>query len=339
LSRAWRRLAGAALLLAPALAAATPAVDLPVPWRTGQRLTYASESRIDATDAAGKRERTRVADTTTIDVVRSDGRGVVQDWGSRDAVFESLEGDPAKAALQRATIAALAGFALRLTRGDDGSVRLDNLDALAERLRPVTREAMTRLAEAALAKVPEADRAAARARLPARVDAVVAAVTAPGVLDPVVGRQPRAYLANVGAALVPKRRVVRDIDLALPDGGTIASKLTTQLVLDPARRNHAIVRWHSTIDPARGAQAASALVQHLTGTAPAAGAGLPAGLVVEDAGYVLIDRRDGVVELFENTRTVGYGATTKVERQRMRLTSGEHDHDWTDAPSAALVDE
>jgi hypothetical protein len=98
----------------------------------------------------------------------------------------------------------------------------------------------------------------------------------------------------------------------------VPAKLTTQLVPDPAHRNHAIVRWRAAADPQRGVP-------------------LPAGLVVEDAGFVLIDRRDGVVELFENTRTVGLGAATRVERQRMRLTSGNHDHAWTDAPSRDMT--
>jgi hypothetical protein len=333
-----RAAAVASLLLAPALAAATPSIDLPSPWRAGLRLEYASESRIDATDATGARERTRVADTTTVTVVRA-GPGVVQDWTSRNAVFEALEGDPAKAATQRATMAALDGFVLRLTVDGDRNVRLDNLDALAGRLRPVARQAMTRQAEAALAKLPEAEREAARARLPSRVDGLLGQVTAPEALDPVVGRQPRAYLAYVGASLEPGRRVARDIDLALPDGGTVPAKLVTRLVPHPAHRNHAIVLWRATIDPERGAQAAWALAQRLSGAPLSAGAGLPAGLVVEDAGFVLIDRRDGVVELFENTRTVGFGAASKVERQRMRLTSGNHDHAWTDAPSAALVRE
>ena len=333
-----RAAAVATLLLAPAIAAATPSIDLPSPWRAGLRLEYASESRIDATDATGARERTRVADTTTISVVRA-APGVVQDWTARNAVFEVLEGDPARAATQRATMAALDGFVLRLTVDGDRNVHLDNLDALAERLRPVARQAMTRQAEAALAKMPEAEREAARARLPSRVDAVLAQATAPEALDPVIGRQPRAYLAYVGVSLEPRRRVVRDIDLPLPDGGTVPAKLTTQLLHDPAHRNHAIVLWRATIDPERGAQAAWALAQRLAGAPLAAGAGLPGELVVEDAGFVLIDRRDGVVELFENTRKVGYGAAIKVERQRMRLTSGSHDHAWTDAPSREMVRE
>jgi hypothetical protein len=182
------------------------------------------------------------------------------------------------------------------------------------------RQTLTRQAESAVAKMPEAERGVARSRLPSRVDAVLAQVTAPAALDPVVGRQPRAYLAHVGESLEPRRRVVRDIDLPLPDGGTVPAKLTTQLVPDPAHRNHAIVRWRAVLDRARGAS-------------------LPDGLVVEDAGFVLIDRRDGVVELFEDTRTVGHGAATKVERQRMRLTSGSHEHAWADAPSARMDDE
>jgi hypothetical protein len=187
--------------------------------------------------------------------------------------------------------------------------------------------------------MPEAEREAARARLPSRVDALLAQVTSPGALDPVIGRQPRAYLAYVGASLEPRRRVARDIDLPLPDGGTVPAKLVTRLVPHPAHRNHAIVLWRATIDPERGAPAAWALARRLSGAPLPAGAGLPGELVVEDAGFVLIDRRDGVVELFESTRTVGFGAATKVERQRMRLTSGSHDHAWTDAPSRDMARE
>ena len=315
------RAAAAAIVLSASASAAaeTTVIDLPSPWRNGLHLDYASESRLDATDAAGTRERTRVTDTTTVTVVRV-GESVVQEWTSRNAVFEALEGDPAKAATQRATMAALEGFVLRLTVDADRNVRLDNLDAVAERLRPVARQVMTRQAEAAVAKMPEAEREAARARLPSRVEAVLAPVTAPAALDPVIGRQPRAFLAHVGESLEPRRRVVRDIDLPLPDGGTVPAKLTTQLVPDPAHRNHAIVRWRAVPDRDRAAQ-------------------LPADVVVEDAGFVLIDRRDGVVELFEDTRTVGQGAATRVERQRMRLTSGSHDHAWADAPSARMDDE
>lgn len=32
--------------------------------------------------------------------------------------------------------------------------------------------------------------------------------------------------------------------------------------------------------------------------------------------------------MFETTRTVRLASTEKVERQRMRLTSGDRDHEW-----------
>jgi hypothetical protein len=313
-----RLLLAAAALLAPALAAAAPVVELPNPWRAGLRLEYASESRIDATHPGGARERTRFTDHTVVTVVSAGGRTVVQDWASRNPVFESLEGEAAKAEAQKAMIAALAGFTLRVAVDAEGGVRLDNLADAGERLRPVARRALAQDAERAVAARPAAERDAARAALQPRIDAMAAKLTAPEALDPVVGYQPRAYLAFVGAARVANRRDVRPVEIPLPTGGFLPGRRTTQLVLDPARRNHAIVRWHSVVD----AERAAAMKDRPD---------------VEEAGFVLIDRRDGVVELFENTRTFAHGAETRVERQRMRRVGGDHDHAWTDAPSAALA--
>jgi hypothetical protein len=318
--RRFRHAAAAALALAPLLAAAeTPRIELPSPWRGGLRLEYASESRVDATSAAGARERTRFTDSTIVTVVSAGGRGVVQDWSSRNPVFESLEGDEETAASRRALVAALAGFTLRVAVDAEGNVRLENLDVAGERLRPVARRILARDAERSVLRLPEAERAAARLALQPKLDAMAAQANSPARLDPVIGYLPRAYLAYVGAAQVPNRRVERPVEIVLPGGGLVPGRRTTQLVLDPARRNHAIVRWHAVVDRERAAA-------------------MPGAPNVEESGFVLIDRRDGVVELFENTRTYGHGAETLVERQRMRRLGGDHEHAWTDAPSAAMAD-
>ena len=60
-------------------------------------------------------------------------------------------------------------------------------------------------------------------------------------------------------------------------------------------------------------------------------------LSIVDNGVVLFRRSTGVVELLEATRTVRAAGQLKVERRRMRLLDGDHDHGWADdaAPQPA----
>ena len=51
---------------------------------------------------------------------------------------------------------------------------------------------------------------------------------------------------------------------------------------------------------------------------------------IVDEGLFVVHRPTGVVEMFESTRTVQAGAKSKVDRHRLRLANGEHDHVWRD---------
>ena len=56
---------------------------------------------------------------------------------------------------------------------------------------------------------------------------------------------------------------------------------------------------------------------------------------VVDAGIFVVHRPTGVAEMFESTRTVKFGERSKVERNRLRLLNGAHEHVWTDEVEAA----
>ena len=89
------------------------------------------------------------------------------------------------------------------------------------------------------------------------------------------------------------------------------------------------VAFEQKIDRENGGAAVMAIIEGLLGVA------LPKDqkkleLSVVDEGLFVVHRPTGVVEMFEATRTVQAGDRSKVERHRLRLTNGEHDHVWLD---------
>lgn len=56
-----------------------------------------------------------------------------------------------------------------------------------------------------------------------------------------------------------------------------------------------------------------------------------------DEGLFIVHRPTGTVEMAEFTRTTKVGDKVKVERNRMRLTNGEHEHVWRDEGQAAAT--
>lgn len=307
------------------------------PWRQGLALTYATEYTSDKA-GAGKRQRTRATDTTAILVTEAGADGYVQAWTSRDARLELLEGDPAALAAARAAARAMDGVALQVELDPDGNFRaIRDLDALAVRLRAALRPMLAGGVDASVAKLEAGKREAARAEADARTDAVLAQMTSPAMLQAMLGRVPQGYNGFVGLELEPGEWYGLDTELENPLGGPpFPARLEFAFSVSEDDLDDVFLEWTQTIDPAAGAEAAWALVERLAGTPIPAGErkGLPKELELADEGVILFRRSSGVIEMFESVRTVKLGEHQEVQRQRLRLTSGDHAHEWADGDAA-----
>ncbi|MGH8075818.1 MAG: hypothetical protein ACREPE_00620, partial [Lysobacter sp.] len=97
------------------------------------------------------------------------------------------------------------------------------------------------------------------------------------------------------------------------------------------------IEWDSTIDPKKGMDAVWDLTETLYGikVPKADRKGLPKQISFVDEGFIIFNRDSGVIEMFESTRTVKLGDKVDVDRNRMRLTNGDHSHTWTEESEPA----
>ncbi len=56
---------------------------------------------------------------------------------------------------------------------------------------------------------------------------------------------------------------------------------------------------------------------------------------LQDEGLFVVHRPTGTVEMFEAIRTTRFGDREKIERHRLRLTNGAHEHVWRDEEDAS----
>lgn len=320
--------------------AAAPAGDViawVLPWREGMELRYATSDDEVGENAAG-RSHTRTRGTETVRIVEAGKDGFLQRWTFSGGRHEVLEGDAAGAEIMQGMIDSLADLTLDVELDAGGSYAgIRNLAAIRERMRPAMRTAMAAGFEAAAVADADADadpaaQALARAAALEQVDAIVERFLAPDVLEALLSEDAIQYNDFVGVELEDGRHHEVDIELDNPlAGGTLPARVGFAAYVREAEPDDVFLEWTSRLDPEKAAEAAAVFAGKLyeEGMTEAIRKGVPE-LSIIDEGVVLFRRSTGVVELLEATRTVRAAGELKVERRRMRLLDGDHDHGWAD---------
>ena len=310
--------------------AAVPTVKWVLPWKAGTTLEYASEDL--TTSNLSEPERTRSTSTATVRLTEAREDGFLQSWSWRGEAYVVEEGDKAEEAQMRALAAALEDVAVEVELDAAGNyARTRNLAAIAPRLRQAVRPLMLAGIDKGLATITDAGkREEARKAAVAQADGIVDRMFAPAVLEPMLTRNIQWYNALVGIDIEPDQNYEAKVEVPNPIGGApIPVTVTFSLSVSEDDPDDLYVAFEQKIDANNGGAAATAMIEGLLGTT------LPKGqeklqISIADEGLFIVHRPTGVVEMFEAIRTVKSGDKSKVDRHRLRLTNGEHDHIWRD---------
>ena len=310
--------------------AAAPAIKWVLPWKQGTTLEYAWEDL--TTNSLNKPERTRSTSTATVRITEASKKSFVQTWSWRDSKHVVEEGDKAAEAAMREFAAAMGDVTLEVELDAEGNyARTRNLAEIAPRLREAMRPLVLAGVESNLARISDADqRAEARKAAMAQIEGYVDRMLAPAVLETLLTRNIQWYNAFVGIDIEPDQDYEAKIELPSPLGGAaIPVTITFSLSVSEDDPDDLVVVFEQKIDRENGGAAVTALLEGLLGTT------LPKDqkkleLSIVDEGLFIVHRPSGVVEMFEATRTAQFGDKNKIERHRLRLTNGEHDHVWRD---------
>ncbi|UHQ20169.1 hypothetical protein LVB87_03130 [Lysobacter sp. KIS68-7] len=322
-------------------AQAAPKVKWVLPWKQGVALSYQTEDT--ATEVKdGATSRTRATDTTHVRIAEASDAGFVQVWSSENGTYDVLEGPPAlqaQAIQQRATIAALSGVPLEVKLATDGTYAgVRNLDTLIAKIRAVTAPTLLVAIESQMAQIedPKA-REKARATAKANTDAALDRMLTPAYVEALLTRQIQDYDGFHGLEIEPDQSY--EVQTALPNpfgGPAFPAKLTFSMSVSPDDPEDLFVAWDMQIDPEKAAVAALAISEKLAGKKlDNTGKDAVTSLDIADEGLIVVHRPTGVVEMYESTRTTQLpGQLKKVERHRMRLLDGQHEHYWRDEETA-----
>lgn len=344
-----RRALGAVLLLALAwpVAAqveknrapvAAPTVHWVTPWREGMELRYATDDH-DLSVGEGGRESSRTTSIETLRITEAREDGFVQEWSFADTRYEQLEGGEGQAAVMQRMMDSLADLRLEVDLDAAGNYAgLRNLDAVAGRMRPVLRESFLDLFAAGFeAGVGEgeggaATTAAAGEEAIAFVDGMVERMTDPVILGVLLSRDVAMFNDAFDAELEIDTPYEVDVEIDNPIGGGVLPARVSLLVhLGEPGSDDAVLAWTTHMDREKAAEIA------LRAAGTMYGIDLPEearrqvmeSMSIIDEGRVLFRVSTGVPEVFESTRTVRAAGELRVERRRMRLLDGDHDHAWS----------
>ena len=313
---------------------AAETIRWPIPWRVGQALSYETEN-LESEVSPGKREKTRITDTTTLTIVEATTTGFVQKWTSGKPRIEVIQGDKSAVAMMEGLYESLAGVHILVELDKDANYKgIRNLEEITRQLRAAMRplllagiDAKGETSAAANQATREAETAGARKR----AEQVLDGVASPAFVEAAVGQVIQNYNGFVGIELEDGASYELDTELDNPLGGAkFPAKLTFGLYASQEDPEDVFVEWTSTIDPKRGAAAAWDMVEKLYGTAipKEQRKQLPKELAIVDEGFLVFNRSSGVIEMFENERKATMKDLDKVDRDRMRLLDNEHGHTW-----------
>jgi hypothetical protein len=308
--------------------AAPPTIRWELPWKAGTTLEYASEE-LTRSDL-GQRLRTRSTSIATVRIGEVLDSGFVQTWSWRDYDYVVEEGDKAREAATRELNARMQDVALDVELDDQGSyVRLRNLAHITPRLRDTMRPMLLTGMEARLAAIADARlREDARKSAVAQVDGFLDRMFAPQMLETLLARNIQWYNGFSGIDIAPDQDYEAKVEVPNPAGGAgIPVTVTFSLSLSEEDPDDMYVVFEQTIDREHGGEAVAAIAESLLGSKLSAGQS-PVDVSVIDQGMFVVHRPTGVPEMFEATRTVKLGDKQKIERLRLRLLNGKHDHQW-----------
>jgi len=310
--------------------AAAPTVKWVLPWKRDTTLEYAWEDL--TTNNLSKHERTRSTSMATVRITKASKEGFVQTWSWRDSAYVVEEGDKGGEAAMREFAAAMGDVTLEVELDGEGNyARTRNLAEIAPRLRQAMRPMVLAGVEDNLAKISDAaKREEARKTAMPQAEAFVDRMLAPAVLETLLTRNIQWYNGFAGIDIEPDQNYEAKTELASPIGGApIPVTITFSLSVSEDDPGDLVVVFEQKIDRENGGAAVTAMIEGLLGkTLPKEEKKLELSIV--DEGLFIVHRPSGVVEMFEASRTVRLGDKNKVERHRLRLTNGEHDHVWRD---------
>ncbi|KGQ17928.1 hypothetical protein LF41_1782 [Lysobacter dokdonensis DS-58] len=320
--------------------AAKPAqsVKWVLPWKDGTSLTYAaSESTTDETK--GVRKRSRSSSTTVVRITESSADGFVQTWTGSGYTFEVLEGDKSEEAQMKALAAALDDLPVSVQLNADGNFTgVRNMDVLMPRFRAAMRPIFDGMIEAGVKKIAdEKTRATKRAEAQAAMDKAMETMLSPAMMEALLARNISWYNGFVGIDLEPEQAYELETDLPSPLGGpNIPAKLTFSLSVSEDDAEDLFVSYHQAVDSEKARAALRANANHIVDGKIPESELAKIEMTVKDEGFFVVHRPTGLVEMFEATRTTTVNGKDKVERSRMRLLNGDHDHTWKDEETDAL---
>jgi len=319
--------------------APAPTVEWVLPWTPGTSLVYAMEDTTIETQG-GKRDRSRTSATATVRIEQASTDGFVQSWTATGSRFEVLEGDRSREALMQRLGKAFDGVALEVDLDAAGNyARARNIAELAPRLREAFLAGAELGLDRELGKLDAAAREEARGKAMERLRGVVDRMTAPAVLETMLARNVQWYNGFVGIDIEPDQAYELVTELPSPFGGpSFPAKLTFSLAVSPDDPDDLFVSFDQSIDPGKGKAAVIAATQALVGQELPEDAMQDLAFSLLDEGLFVVHRPTGTVEMFEAVRTTRFGDKEKVERHRLRLTNGEHEHVWRDEQDEASDD-
>lgn len=302
-----------------------------LPWKPGITLEYVSED-LTTSNLRGP-ERTRTTSTATVRITEALKNGFVQAWSWRDSTLAVEEGDKSHEAAMRDVAAGLQDVVLEVELDAAGNyARLRNLAQITPRLREAMRPMVRLGLDDRLAKIPDAARREeARKSATVQTDAFLERMLAPAVLETMLARNVQWYNAFVGIDIEPDQDYEAKVELPNPMGGApIPVTITFSLSVAGDDPDDLFVAFEQKIDRENAGAAVTAIIEGLTGEKVPGDQKQQLEISIVDEGLFVVHRPTGVVEMFESTRTVQAGAKSKVDRHRLRLANGEHDHAWRD---------
>jgi len=322
-------------------APAAPKVKWVLPWKPGLALAYATEDTTTE-EKDGTTTRARGTDTTRVRVAAGADGGFVQTWIGEGSKYDLLEGPPSAQAMVKETrdaAAAFDGTPIEVQLAADGTYAgVRNIEPLVTKMRELMKPVIVAGLEAELAKIEDPKkREQARAAAQERVQPMMDRLLTPAYVEALLTRQIQDYDGFHGLELEPDQSYEAQTQIPNPLGGAaLPAKITFSMSVSPDDPEDLFVAWDMQIDPEKAAAAALAIGEQIAGKKiDNTGKDAMRKLDIADEGLIIVHRPTGVVEMYESTRTTQMpGQLKKVERHRMRLLDGQHEHYWRDEETA-----
>lgn len=320
---------------APAAEPAAEKIKLPLPWKQGEVLHYATE-RVKTETAPGKREKSVATSKGTVATLEAGKDGYLQQWSWSESKEEVLEGDKSRQAAFAQAAAELEKIALLVEMDAEGHYsRLRNVDGIGQQmlgaLRPILLKQVDDELQKQSAAMDAAQRAKARQASMDMLDAFLKRFAEPRMLENLLTKDIQNVLAFSGAELENDQAYELETQLENPTGGAaFPAKLSFGLYEDEEQPEDVWLEWTLEIDPVKGAAAVWDTVERMYGRkiGDAERKALPAQVSIVDKGFMLFERASGLPELYQNVRTSKLGEHANYERNRMRLLERGHGHEW-----------